>query len=74
MSIAKQRAIDKKVRETWLQQKKLMQQGEKPMTFDQWMNQVSKTISPQSDESQKGLNKIFELSDEDFEEEESPSS
>lgn len=51
-----------------------MQQGEKPMTFDQWMNQVSKTISPQSDESQKGLNKIFELSDEDFEEEESPSS
>lgn len=54
--------------------KKLMQQEEKPMTFDQWMNQVSKTISPQSDESQKGLNKIFELSDEDFEEEESPSS
>lgn len=54
--------------------KELMQQGEKPMTFDQWMNQVSKTISPQSDESQKGLNKIFELSDEDFEEEESPSS
>jgi hypothetical protein len=51
-----------------------MQQGEKPMTFDQWIHQVSKTISPQSDESQKGLNKIFELSDEDFEEEESPSS
>jgi hypothetical protein len=39
------------------------------MTFDQWMKEVSKTVSPQRDESPKGLSKVFELSDEDFEEE-----
>ena len=39
------------------------------MTLDQWMKEVSKTVSPQSEESQKGIGKIFELSDEDFEEE-----
>ena len=50
--------------------KKLMQQGEKPMTFDQWMNQVSKAISLQRDESQKGISKMFELCEEDLEEEE----
>jgi hypothetical protein len=55
---------------------KSMQQGGKPMTFDQWLNQVSKATSLQSDESQKGLNttsenRIFELNDEDFEEDES---
>jgi hypothetical protein len=46
------------------------QQGGKPMTFDQWINQVSKAVSIQSDESQKGLSKMFELCEEDLEEEE----
>jgi hypothetical protein len=50
------------------------QQGGESMTFDQWINEVSKTISFESEESQKSLSKIFELSDEDFEEDESPSS
>jgi hypothetical protein len=50
------------------------QQGGGPMTFDQWIQEVSKTISFESEESQKSLSKIFELSDEDFEEDESPSS
>jgi len=40
------------------------------MTFDQWMNQVSKTISLQNDESQTGLSKMFELSEEELEDEE----
>ena len=44
------------------------------MTFDQWTKEVSKTTLPQSDESQKGLSNIFQISDEDFEEEESPNS
>jgi hypothetical protein len=50
------------------------QQGGGPMTFDQWINEVSKTISFEDEESQRSLSKIFELSDEDFEEDESPSS
>ena len=44
------------------------------MTYDQWSKEVSKAVSLQSDESQKGLSKVFEICDEDFEEEESPSS
>jgi len=44
------------------------------MTFDQWTKEVSKTTLPQSDESQKSLGKTSLLSDEDFEEEESPNS
>jgi hypothetical protein len=40
------------------------------MTFDQWMNQVSKAVSLQNDESQTDLSKMFELSEEDLEEEE----
>jgi len=44
------------------------------MTFDQWTKEVSKTVLPQTDESQTGLSNIFMISDEDFEEEESPNS
>ena len=44
------------------------------MTFDQWTKEVSKTVLPSMDESPQDLNKIFMLSDEDFEEEESPKS
>jgi len=44
------------------------------MTFDQWDKEISKTTLPQSDVSQKSLNPIFLISDEDFEEEESPNS
>jgi len=48
--------------------------GIKAMTFDQWTKEVSKTVLPSMDESPQDLNKIFMLSDEDFEEEESPKS
>lgn len=44
------------------------------MTFDQWSKEVSKGISFQCDESPRGLDSIFQLVDEDFEDEELPGS
>jgi len=70
--VTKQReaAVGKKNKRTISLAKIIPQQGGKPMTFDQWMNQVSKAISLQRDESQEGLSKMFELCEEDLEEEE----
>jgi len=44
------------------------------MNFDQWTKEVSKTALPSMDENPHDLSKISTLSDEDFEEEESPNS
>jgi 1,2-phenylacetyl-CoA epoxidase catalytic subunit len=44
------------------------------MTFDQWIQQISKGTCLQSDENQKVLNRIYSPFEEGFEEDESSNS
>jgi hypothetical protein len=70
MATQRKAVVGKKGKKSISSAKMAPQQGGKPMTFDQWLNQVSKAISLQSNEGQKDPSKIFELCEEDFEEEE----
>jgi hypothetical protein len=48
-----------------------LRRREKPMTFEQWTEQVKKGLSPKLDEKQKIITGSYDRSDRDMDEEES---